>query len=249
MTIKSLGECIINAPVWTNNYDIKNYFFFLVAFAFLKMCNKTWPVMSYWQDSTWEHCCLDRDMRDAVRCWIERVCVGVKQWEGRRGTACAGEKIWNPTHPFCRTPASCCQWQRWGGVGLGRVSACDLIGPCLVRASSCSWSCGWCGWDYHSCLSGWTQYLRIEEEIQFISLSRGRLVCVNVCVGWENVRARKTDCVSFSPPGKNQSACWMIGSMIPTICRDTVVIISVMFLNTTNCHFNLKKWLIYTFHL
>lgn len=32
------------------------------------------------------------------------------------------------------------------------------------------------------------------------------------------------------PPGKNQSACWMIGSMMPTICRDNVVIISVMFL-------------------
>lgn len=32
------------------------------------------------------------------------------------------------------------------------------------------------------------------------------------------------------PPGKNQSACWMMGSMMPTICRDNVVIISVMFL-------------------
>lgn len=32
------------------------------------------------------------------------------------------------------------------------------------------------------------------------------------------------------PPGKNQSACWMMGSMTPTICRDKVVIISVMFL-------------------
>ena len=35
-----------------------------------------------------------------------------------------------------------------------------------------------------------------------------------------------------SPPGKNQSACWMMGSMMPTICRDKVVIISVMFLET-----------------
>lgn len=35
-----------------------------------------------------------------------------------------------------------------------------------------------------------------------------------------------------SPPGKNQSACWMMGSMMPTICRDKVVIISVMFLGT-----------------
>ena len=35
-----------------------------------------------------------------------------------------------------------------------------------------------------------------------------------------------------SPPGKNQSACWMMGSMMPTICRDNVVIISVMFLET-----------------
>lgn len=33
-----------------------------------------------------------------------------------------------------------------------------------------------------------------------------------------------------SPPGKNQSACWMIGSMMPTIWRDKVVIISVMLL-------------------
>lgn len=32
------------------------------------------------------------------------------------------------------------------------------------------------------------------------------------------------------PPGKNQSACWMSGSMMPTICSETVVIISVMFL-------------------
>lgn len=32
------------------------------------------------------------------------------------------------------------------------------------------------------------------------------------------------------PPGKNQSACWIIGSMMLTICRDKVVIISVMFL-------------------
>lgn len=32
------------------------------------------------------------------------------------------------------------------------------------------------------------------------------------------------------PPGKNQSACWMMGSIMPTICRDNVVIISVMFL-------------------
>lgn len=32
------------------------------------------------------------------------------------------------------------------------------------------------------------------------------------------------------PPGKNQSACWMSGSMMPTICSDSVVIISVMFL-------------------
>jgi len=32
------------------------------------------------------------------------------------------------------------------------------------------------------------------------------------------------------PPGKNQSACWMSGSMMPTICSETVVIISVTFL-------------------
>lgn len=32
------------------------------------------------------------------------------------------------------------------------------------------------------------------------------------------------------PPGKNQSACWMMGSTTPTIWRDKVVIISVMFL-------------------
>ena len=32
------------------------------------------------------------------------------------------------------------------------------------------------------------------------------------------------------PPGKNQSACWMMGSIIPTICSETVVIISVIFL-------------------
>lgn len=31
-------------------------------------------------------------MRDAERHWIETVCVGVTQWEGRRGTACTGEK-------------------------------------------------------------------------------------------------------------------------------------------------------------
>lgn len=35
---------------------------------------------------------------------------------------------------------------------------------------------------------------------------------------------------SFLPPGKNQSACWIRGSIIATICRETVAIISVMFL-------------------
>lgn len=55
-------------------------------------------------------------------------------------------------------------------------------------------------------------------------------------VGITGCESRFTDFTGFKlyrwpvPPGKNQSACWMMGSMMPTICRDNVVIISVMFL-------------------
>lgn len=135
------------------------------------------------------------------------------------------------THLSYRIPASCCLWRRLAAVCSGH-SASDLSDPCLVMASSCSWHCGWCAQDFHSCLWHWTQFLRaIKTRTKDTHYSHGY---------WSDKHKIMELGLSLfllfyysSPPGKNQSACWMIGSIMPTIWRETVVIISVMLLQKT----------------
>ncbi len=109
-----------------------------------------------------------------------------REWESERWAAegCT----WHHTHPSCKTPASCCQWRRSVGVGSGRAAACAPIGPCPVRAWSCSWSCGWCESGCHSCLSSWIQSLREERAhhqhtVYWCYSSSYSGVCVCLCVG------------------------------------------------------------------
>lgn len=84
-------------------------------------------------------------MPERRRGWGEKGGGGSERWAAEGCT-------WQHTHPSCKTPASCCPWQRLVGVGSDRAAACALIGPCPVRAWSCSWSCGWCGLGYRNCL-------------------------------------------------------------------------------------------------